>query len=285
MAIENFFNPRSTEEAVRLMIDQRENAGPVRFLAGGTDILNAPRQPRTVINVKDLLRYVKREGDEFVIGAAATVTMIEEWDDLASVDGGLLRSCARDFASWQIRNMATVGGNLASAVPSADFAPPLFVLDARCLLIGEKGKREIPLVDFFLGAHESAVGRDLFVEVRFPAPPPGAGTAWRKIGRIDGDIAVVNAAAYVEPDDGIFREVRIALGAVSPTPIRATEAENYLKGKPITDEQIEKGAELARDATDPISDQRAGAGYRRELSLVLARRVIAEAAGVTGGGR
>ncbi|MFH1681675.1 MAG: FAD binding domain-containing protein, partial [Candidatus Eisenbacteria bacterium] len=256
MAIRSFFSAVTAEEAVELRAAGGERA---RFVAGGTDLLSAPERPESVVDIRGPLRYARREGLELVIGAAATVSMIEAWDDLARSDGGLLRSCARDFATWQIRNMATIGGNIASAVPSADFAPPLLVLDARCVLLGMKGRREVPLREFFTGAHESVLGTDLLVEIRFDEPSPRAGLAWQKIGRTEGDIAIVNAAARLDLDGSRCREARLALGAVAPTPFRAAEAEDFLKGKEPNEETIARAAALAAGEARPIDDQRASA--------------------------
>ncbi len=275
MAIRSFHRAATPEEAVKL-----RNAGGARtfYVAGGTDLLSSPDSPDAVVSVREALRYLRREGAEFVVGAAATVSMIEAWEDLARADGGFLRSCARDFATWQIRNQATIGGNLASAVPSADFAPPLLVLDARCVVLGTEGRREVPLSEFFTGAHESVLGGDLLVEVRFDEPAPRSGLAWEKIGRTDGDISIVNAAARIVFDEKKCREARLALGAVAPTPFRAREAEEFLKGKEPDAKTIARAAALAAAAARPIDDQRASAAYRKAMGELLARRVLATAA-------
>jgi carbon-monoxide dehydrogenase medium subunit len=275
MAIEAYVSAASPGEAVRLL---ESSPQPARYLAGGTDLLSSPAPLGGVVDVRAPLRYVRREKAEFVIGAGVSITMIADWEELASADRGLLRSCALDFATWQIRNLATVGGNLASAVPSADFAPPLLVLEATCVALGKGGRRDIPIASFFKGPHESALGRDLLVEVRFPAPDPAAGLAWAKIGRTEGDIAIVNAAALVRFDRSRCAEVRLALGAVAPTPIRVQSVEEFLRGKEATEENIRRAGELAAAEARPITDQRASAEYRKAMCAVLAGRVLAAAA-------
>ncbi|MFH1277712.1 MAG: xanthine dehydrogenase family protein subunit M [Candidatus Eisenbacteria bacterium] len=279
MPIEVYRRASSTEEAVRL---RGEEGADSRYVAGGTDLLCEPEPPRSVIDVKRLSREIRREGDRIVIGAGVTVTDLLRSDEIAAADGGLLRSSARDFASWQIRNMATVGGNLASAVPSADLAPPFLVLNADVVALGAKGTRTIAMGGLFEGPHRSALGPDLLVEVRFAAIPSGTRTAWAKMGRTEGDIAVVSAAAYVRIEEGVCAEVRLALGAAAPTPIRVAEAERFLEGKPPSGENLRRASEIARDRAKPIDDQRASAAYRRRLSGVLTRRVLEAAAGGDG---
>jgi carbon-monoxide dehydrogenase medium subunit len=276
MAIRAFHHAATPEEAIRLL---RTGPAGARFLAGGTDILPAPARPEAVVSIRDLFRYVKRDGADLVIGATATVSMVADSEDLAAADGGLLRSCALDFATWQVRNLATVGGNLASGVPSADFAPPLLVLDARCVILGDRGRREVPLGNFFTGPHATVLGRDLLAEIRFAAPSPRASFAWNKAGRIDGDLATVNAAVRLEIEGKTCRGARIALGAVAPTPIRAEEAEKYLTGKSTATDVLARAAVLAAESTRPISDQRASAEYRKHMSEVLVRRALEAASG------
>ncbi|MBM3321462.1 MAG: FAD binding domain-containing protein [Candidatus Eisenbacteria bacterium] len=280
MAIRSFHRAATPEEAVRLL---RAGGARTFYVAGGTDLLSWHEPLDAVVSVREALRYLRREEAEFVVGASATVSMVEAWEELARADGGLLRSCARDFATWQIRNLATIGGNLASAVPSADFAPPLLVLDARCVVQGTEDRREVPLSEFFAGAHESVLGADLLVEIRFEEPAPRSGLAWEKIGRTDGDIAIVNAAARIDRDGKKCREARLALGAVAPTPFRAREAEEFLRGKEPDAKTIARAAELAAAAARPIDDQRASAAYRKAMGELLARRVLAAAAEGRGG--
>ncbi len=227
-----------------------------------------------MVNIRGLLATLAQEAGELVIGAAATIAQIEEWQALSEADDGLMQSCARQFASEQIRNMATVGGNLASAVPSADFATPLLALETQCVIQALEGQRTVPLERFFGGPHQSVLEKELLVELRFPIPTAGVKTEFLKIGRNPGDIATINVATLLELEGDTIQRTRIALGAVAPTPIRAYAAEAFLAGKPATDENIQRAAELAREAVRPISDQRASADYRRQMSMVLTRRAL-----------
>lgn len=278
MAVKSFFNPASVEEAVDIMVSQ---AGRGRYVAGGTDLLCEKEWPEFVVNVRDLLNHTGLEGDEFVLGAAATVSQVEYWEKLAQADDGLMRSCAKAFASRQIRNMATIGGNLASAVPAADFATPLLVLEAECVVQGQQGARSVPLEAFFKGPHQSVLQKDLLVEIRFPKPIPGTRARFLKIGRTPGDIAVINVAALLVLDGDTVTKARIALGAVAPTPIRARQAETFLEGKPASEENLQQAAELAQQAASPISDQRASQAYRSQMCMALTRRALRQCAGGT----
>lgn len=273
MAIHTYKRVESAEEAVRCMAEQ---SGRARFLAGGTDLLTR-ETPEAVIDIRGLFGGVRIEGGEAAIGATATVTEIGESEELARADGGLLRSSARLFAHWQIRNAATVGGNIVNAVPCADLVTPLLVLDARCVLVGPDGKSEEPLRDLFLGPKESAVGDRLMTEVRFPVPKPGTRSAFLKIGVNDEGLAVINAAVLLEMDGDDCRLARLALNAVAPTPLRIDDAEKLLAGGPITEEKIEEAVRIAGGAIRPISDQRASAEYRSHMAGVLVRRVIRKA--------
>jgi carbon-monoxide dehydrogenase medium subunit len=275
MPIKQYIRATTPEDAVEHFA---KSDGKARFLAGGTDLLNVPGVPQTVIDIRGLLSYTRREGSELVIGATTTIDDLERWEELAEADGGYVRSCTHVFASWQIRNMATVGGNLVSAVPSADIAVALFVLDARAVLLGSRGSKEVPLEEIFADAHKSSLVDELLVEVRFPAPSPTARLAFEKVARNKSDIATINAAVLLEIEDGLCREVRVALGAVAPTPIRLTEVERALVGKEPTEENVEKAASLAPAAVTPITDHRASAEYRTHMSKVLTKRVLLRAA-------
>ena len=171
------------------------------------------------------------------------------------------------MGSVQIRNLATVGGNLCNAAPSADMAPPLLALDAEAVIAGPKGQRRVPLASFFLGVRRTVLAPDELL-VELVVPDPGArsgGTYLRHTPRRELDIAVVGVASQLTLSNGVCAKARIALAAVAPTPVRATAAEQALEGQPVTPERIERAAELAVGAAQPISDQRGSADFRRHL--------------------
>jgi carbon-monoxide dehydrogenase medium subunit len=175
--------------------------------------------------------------------------------------------------SVQVRNLATVVGNLCNAAPSADMAPPLLALDAEAVIAGPKGQRRVPLASFFTGVRRTVLEpNELLVEIAVPAPGPGTGGNYlRHTPRRELDIAVVGVASQITLKDGVCTKARIALASVATTPVRATAAEQALVGQPI------KPAALAVEAARPISDQRGSADYRRHLVRVLTRRTLTTA--------
>jgi carbon-monoxide dehydrogenase medium subunit len=181
--------------------------------------------------------------------------------------------------SLQIRHLATLGGNLANAAPSADMAPPLLALDAELLIVGPRGQRRVPVLDFFQGVRRTQLAPDeVLVEIIIPAPGPGSGgTYLRHTPRRELDIAVVGVASQLTIADGKCVKARIALAAVAPVPVRAAAAEARLQGDAVTPALIEEAAQLAVEASSPISDQRGSAEFRRHLVRVLTRRTLTTA--------
>jgi carbon-monoxide dehydrogenase medium subunit len=183
--------------------------------------------------------------------------------------------------SVQTRNMATLGGNVCNAAPSADTAPPLLVLGAPVDIAGPSGRRQVPLERFFAGPGQTVLARDeVLLGFVIPTPAPRTGGRYeRHTPRAEMDIAVVGVAALVtlEPDRDLIREVRIALGAVAPTPVRVPDAEASLAGQPPSDEAFERAAELAMLAARPISDVRGSAAFRRHLVRVMTARCLRQA--------
>jgi CO/xanthine dehydrogenase FAD-binding subunit len=175
-----------------------------------------------------------------------------------------------------VRNLATLGGNLCNAAPSADMAPPLLALEAEAVIVGPKGERRVPLATFFTGVRRTVLAPDeLLLEIVVPAPGPRSGGNYlRHTPRRELDIAVVGVASQLTLSNGVCSKARIALAAVAPTPVRATAAEQALEGKPVTPEAIERAAELAVGVAKPISDQRGSADYRLHLVRVLTGRTL-----------
>jgi carbon-monoxide dehydrogenase medium subunit len=275
-----YYAPDSLSQAITLL---REKGDGGRLLAGGTDLLvqmkEAGLHPSYVVSVRKLpeLRGIQfSETDGLRIGAMTDMAEIEE-HPLIRDRYQALSDGARVLGSVQTRNMATVGGNVCNAAPSADTAPPLLALDARVEITGPEGSRLLPLRELFRGPGETALGpTDILVSITMPAPPPHTGSVYeRHTPRAAMDIAVVGVAALVTLDDRQrIKEGRIALGAVAPTPIRAPEAEQTLAGQPPTDEVIARAAALAVEAARPISDLRGSAAYRRHLVGVMTERCL-----------
>ena len=185
------------------------------------------------------------------------------------------------MASPQVRNRGTIAGNICNAVPSADSAPPLLTLGAKLKLISQRGERIIKIEDFFTGPSQTALNNDeILQEIHIPHPPPNSQGVYLKLNpRRAMDLAIVGVAAVVTAQDGVCQDIRLALGAVAPTPTRARKAEATLRGKKLDDNIIEKAAQTAAGEARPIDDHRASAEYRRDMVEVLVKRAIKQAIG------
>ena len=273
--------PESLDDCLRLLAQR----GPeTKLLAGGTDLLpqmkNSVVMPKRVIDLSGVARVKILEcaAKGLRIGAAVPARQVEQ-DPRVRAGYAAVAESAALLGSVQVRNLATVGGNICNAAPSADMAPPLIALEAQAVIAGPKGERRVPLSDFFTGVRKTVVGPDeLLVEIFVPAPGPHSGGCYiRHTPRRELDIAVVGVASQVTIANGVCGKARISLAAVAPTPVRATAAEAALEGKPLTPELIERAADLAGQAAKPISDQRGSADFRRHLVRILTRRTLTTA--------
>jgi CO/xanthine dehydrogenase FAD-binding subunit len=260
--------------------------GPdVRLVAGGTDLLpqmkNGLVKVRRVVDLSQLpeLKGIERLSDGGLRVGAGVSARTLELSELVRDGFTALAESASVVGSLQIRHLATLGGNLANAAPSADMAPPLLALDAEFLVAGPRGQRRVKATDFFVGVRRTQLATDeMLVEIIIPAPAPhSGGTYVRHTPRRELDIAVVGVASQITIADGNCVKARIALAAVAPVPLRATEAEARLEGEAVTPTLIEEAAQLAVDASSPISDQRGSAEFRRHLVRVLTRRTLTTA--------
>lgn len=277
--------PGSLDEALTLLAE----AGPeARVLAGGTDLLvqmkEGRRRPRLLIDVKgipELMGVTKDGSGALHLGAAASLASVLALPALTT-DFPILAEACSLIGAVQIQNRASLGGNLCNAAPSADSAPALICLGARCVVASRNGRREIPLASFFVGPGQTVLAPDeLLVEIVVPPTPSHSGGCYlRHTPRAEMDIAVAGVASFVilAPGDGVCQEARIVLGAVGPTPIRAREAEASLAGRALNEATIEEAAQQAAQAARPISDVRGSAEYRRHLVAVLTRRTLRQAA-------
>jgi len=277
----NYKKPGSLREALRLL---RSKNGDVRVLAGGTDLVPQIKQglvsPSLLLDVKDIPELTRLELDReggLHIGAAVPLSALLAAPAVSGKYGILAQACSV-IGSMQIRNLGTIGGNICNAAPSADSAPALLCLQASAIVASTAGTRKISLNDFFVAPGKTAIRtNELLVEIEIPTPPAhSAGWYMRHTLREEMDIAVVGVASFltVSPRSKKLQEVRIALGAVAPTPLRAHNAEALLTGKVVTQRTIEEAADKAAEEANPISDIRASAEYRRELVRVLTRRTL-----------
>ncbi len=274
-----YHSPDTVDEAVRLLAEEGRT-----IIAGGTDLLVNPRYlvgVREVVDIRKLaLDYIIVEQGWLRIGAGATMRSVARHPAVQALADGILARSAAVCGSPNIRNMATLVGNCASALPSADTPPSLIALNAEAVLIGLSGERRVPLDQFFTGQAKSVRERELVRELRIPLGGSAIHGGFYKIGRTAEDISLVNAATALTLHDGIITEARLVLGAVAPTPLRITPAETALRGQQPTEALWQQIAEIVRLEVRPISDQRASADYRRHVSGVAAARALRQAAGL-----
>jgi aerobic carbon-monoxide dehydrogenase medium subunit len=279
--------PRTVDDALRVL---GERGPETKLLAGGTDLLpqlkNGLLKPACVVDLSGVerIRALKVDAAGLRVGAAVSARTLERDATTQKTYTSLAESGAL-VGSVQVRNLATLGGNLCNAAPSADMAPPLLALDAEAVIVGPTGERRVPFADFFAGVRRTVLAPDeILVEIVVPSPGARSGGHYlRHTPRRELDIAVVGVASQVTLSDGVCSKARVALAAVAPVPLRARAAEQALEGKPVTPEAIERAAELAVGATKPISDQRGSADYRRHLVRVLTRRTLRTALARAGG--
>ena len=274
--------PGSVDECVKALAQ----GGPEsKVLAGGTDLLpqmkNGVLKPARVIDLSGIARLRAIEsgnGQGLRVGSAVTARTLELDRAVRERYLSLAESGAL-VGSVQVRNLATLGGNICNAAPSADMAPPLLALDAEAVIIGPKGERRVPIVAFFTGVRRTVLAPDeILVELVVPSPGAHSGGNYlRHTPRRELDIAVVGVASQLTLASGRCSKARIALAAVAPVPVRATAAEQALEGQAVTPDLIKRAADLAVDAARPISDQRGSADFRRHLVRVLTRRTLTTA--------
>ena len=270
--ITDYFKPTTIDEAARLL---RKQPGRGKFIAGGTNLV-AEKDPSLtfLVDVRQLgLDYIIEDGDMIRIGAATTIETIYHSETLNRLAGGLFAQVAAWFGSKQIRNMATLGGNVADGHPAADMIPPLLALDAQVVIMGES-ERIAPLADFLKREGGTILQKELITEFRIPTAFIHATGAFLKHGATREDIAVVSVAATVIMREGRCEQARIALGAVAPTAMRIPDAEAALTGQIPTPELIDQAAETVMNRIQPIDNFRASAAFRREISRTHAARAL-----------
>jgi carbon-monoxide dehydrogenase medium subunit len=272
--------PQSLDDCLKILA---ERGGQARPVAGGTDLLpqmkNGVLKPALVVDLSGITRLRQvHNGTGLRIGAAVTARELEVSPALRGACVAIAESAAL-VGSLQVRNLATIGGNLCNAAPSADMAPPLLALEAQAVIAGPGGERRVPIADFFTGVRKTVLAPDELL-VELIVPPPGAhsgGQYLRHTPRRELDIAVVGVASQLTLAGGRCTRARIALASVAPTPVRAVAAERSLEGQAVTPAAIERAATLAIEAAKPISDQRGSAEFRKHLVRVLTRRTLATA--------
>ena len=269
------------------MLDRTSGTGLP--LAGGTDLL--PRwtkavaeKPNHVVDLKHVeeLNGVSREDGEIRVGACTSMTEIASHPVIHSA-APVLAQAAGHIACPQIRNRATIGGNLCNASPAADTAIPLLLLDARVTLAGTGGDgletREVPIADFFRGPGLTVLAPgEILTCIRFATPDEHTFTAWDKFGtRPSMEIAVASVGVMIKLESGLITRARVGYGSVAPIPLRGRSAEAKLVGNALSEQTIESCVAAARREISPISDVRASKAYRREVVGVMLRRLLERA--------
>lgn len=271
----DYFKPRSLEEALRL----KETTPDAWFIAGGTDLLVKIKdneiQTSALISLRSIQELSGAEVNKITrIGALTTINDLIKNPTLCE-NFPLLVDAAKQLGSTQIRNTATIGGNLCNCSPAADTALPLLVLDAKVRLQGIQDSREMPLSEFFMGPGESCLSSDeIMTDILLEPSLPGAKAVFLKIGRVKMDLAIASVALLLEMEGERCRKVRIAAGSVAPVPLRLSKVEELLEGEPVSKELVAEAQKIASDVAAPITDIRASEEYRRHIVGVLVRRAL-----------
>jgi len=285
----DYHAPRSVPEALELLGRLGERA---KVLSGGQSLLPLLKlrlgEAGHLVDIGRIpgLEYVEEKDGALRIGGRTREAALER-SEVIRARYPILFDTASVIADPIVRNLATVGGNLAHGDPANDHPATMIALGARVVATGPKGAREIPVEEFFTGLFETALAQgELLTEIRIPAPPPRSGGAYRKLERKVGDFAT--AAAAVQLTLGAGGEVEragIGLTNAGPTPVKAQEAERWLVGKALDDATIAEAARLAAKAANPSADRRGTVEYKREMARVLTARALRLAAERAKGGR
>jgi carbon-monoxide dehydrogenase medium subunit len=272
---------KNLDEAISLHQSHGERA---KYIAGGTDVLVKVKEgklaPEYLISLKHIIAqdrpFLNHETGELFIGAFVTHRMIEK-SPVVQTHYPILHDAVKNIGSVQIRNVATIGGNLVNAVPSADGAIPLIALDARANIYGAKGQRSMELLRFFLGPGQCDLeSGEILTEIVVPRLLPRTGNAYIKHGRREAmelPMLGVGVLVSLEEDMETCATARICLGVAAPTPIRALQAEKHLVGKAVTEQNLAEAGKIAGEESRVRDSIRGVAWYRREMVGVLVKRM------------
>ena len=276
-----YLRPKTIPEAIAFLQQYGDDA---KILSGGQSLIPMMKfrlaRPAYLVDINRIsgLSYIKEEGGYLKIGALTRESDLES-SDLIRAKYPIILDTAHVIADPQVRNMATVAGNLAHGDPANDHPATMLALGAQVVATGPKGERVIPIEEFFVSLFTTALQSDEIVtEIRIPTPPAPSGGAYLKLERKVGDFATAAVAAQVTLDGkGGFQKVGIGLTNVGPTPLKAGQAENFLRGKKADQSNIEQAAALAAADAQPSSDLRGPAEYKKGLVKELTRRALTRA--------
>ena len=283
----DYHAPKTLSEAVGLLERYRDEA---KVLSGGQSLLPLLKlRLAQVSHVVDIgrvpgLEYIKEEKGFLKIGGRTRESTLER-SELIRGKYPILADTTAVIADPLVRNLATVGGNLAHGDPANDHPATMLALGAEVVATGPKGERTIPIEKFFTGLFTTALAPDeILTEIKIPIPPPRSGGAYLKLERKVGDFATAASAAQLTlGKNGEVERVGLALTNAGPKPVKATRAEQYLQGKQPDDEAIAEAARLASQDCDPTADRRGSVEYKREMARVLSARALKKAAQRAGG--
>ena len=274
----NYEKPKTLKEALALLKKHGEEA---KILSGGHSLIPMMKlrlaSPETLIDINDIpnLSYIKEDGKKILLGALTREAEIEH-SDLLKKHFPIFAEVTKLIADPQVRNMATIGGNLAHGDAANDQPAVMIALNATVVITGTQGTRSVPIDEFFHGFYMTAIEQgEILTEIQLPLPPKKTGSAYHKIERKVGDYATAGVAVQITLDDkGICKAVGIGLTNVNPVPLRASRSEQALLGKKITDVEISEAAKFASEDCSPSSDLRGSDEYKRHLVGVLVKRMI-----------
>ena len=281
-----YSKPSTLTEAISLLQQHGEDA---KILAGGHSLIPMMKfrlaTPAHLIDINGLsdLEYIKEENGYLKIGALTRETALEK-SDLIESKYPIIFDTTKMIADPQVRNLATLGGNLAHGDPANDHPATMIALKAQIVATGASGSRNIPIDQFFTAIFETALKSDeILTEIQIPVPASGTGGAYIKLERKVGDYATAGVAAVVTVAGGTCQIAGIGLTNVGSTPIKAKAAEDYLAGKSLDENTINEAAQLAADASDPGEDLRGSVEYKKAMVKVLTKRALSRAAERAGG--
>jgi carbon-monoxide dehydrogenase medium subunit len=277
-----YFRPATIPEAISLLRQHGEDA---KILSGGQSLIPMMKlriaRPAYLVDINRIagLSYIREEGGFLKIGGLTREADLEA-SSLVQARYPILRDTVHVIADPQVRNLATVAGNLAHGDPANDHPATMLALAAQVVATGAKGERVIPIEEFFETLFTTALQQgEILTEIRIPIPPAHSGGAYFKLERKVGDFATAAVAAQVTLDpSGTVQRAGIGLTNVGPIPIKAKAAEDFLKGKKLDAASITQAAQLAADASQPSSDLRGPAQYKKSLVKELTRRAVSRAA-------
>jgi len=266
------------------LAEQGSNAYP---LAGGTDLLVRMKRgditPTTLVNLKRIkgIDQIQKESEKGIsIGALTSISAIENSPLIRSAYSVMVEA-AGVLGSPSIRNLGTLGGNIGRASPASDMAPSLIILQARVVIEGLNGKRELDIENFFLGPGATTLSPgDLITSFFLPEMVPNSAAVYLKLGRREGpDCTLVGVAVLLtlSGKKNEAREARVALSSVAPVPLRAKKTEEVLLSGPLNEDRIKEAARVAAEESSPITDIRATGSYRKEMVMVLTFRAVLKA--------